>query len=145
MPQKRLTPTQMLTAVLALYWLALFIGTHIPMSSGTGGGGLHLIGLYVNDKVLHLGAYGGLTFLLAWVLSSKSPLSRADYLGLWLVAIIYGAADEMLQKLIEGRHADFWDWVADGGGGFASLIAFAVARRVWNRRKTRRQPDDDER
>jgi len=99
--------------LLGLYWLALFLGTHIPMTVKTGQGG---------DKILHFLAYTGLAFLMALVIGKRTPTWRAVVLVL-VVALAYGGFDE-ISKLLVGRHCDFWDFVADFTGICLGLFAY---------------------
>ena len=102
---------------LGVYWLAIFIGTHLP----PGGQGLPRF----NDKVLHFGAYAGLAFLLAAALTTLRVRRGALLLPL-MVAAAYGCADELSQNAIPGRHADVADWAADVLGAGVGVIAFSI-------------------
>jgi VanZ family protein len=101
--------------VLGLYWLALFLGTHVPVSLKTGPGG---------DKVLHFLAYTGLAFLMALVIGGHRPTWRAFALVL-VATLAYGGFDEFSQLLV-GRHCDVWDFVADFLGTLLGLFAYWV-------------------
>jgi VanZ family protein len=105
--------------MLAVYWIAIFVGTHVPH-------GVHGVGR-VNDKVLHFGAYAGLAFLLAAALTSM----RVRFGSLLLpiaIAAIYGCVDELSQMAVAGRHAEFTDWAADVFGAGLGVSIFCV---VW--------------
>ena len=132
-------------AALAVYWIGLFIGTHVPLPQGALPGS--------SDKLAHLAAYAGLAVLLAvWlpkptgtipVLRDRQedarPVSYGDAesgetsrgrrllqltprrAGLVLMVVaVYGAADELLQIPV-GRHADLYDWLADCAGALIGL------------------------
>ena len=113
------------TTILACYWLAMFLGTHWP--------NFKLEQYPQNtDKVLHLSAYAGLSFLIAVRLSLKRDLRLSD--SLWILAAIVGYSifDEVTQPPF-GRTCDFFDAVADWVGGIFGLCAFAVLRRMLRR------------
>ena len=58
-----------------------------------------------NDKVLHVGVYSGLGFLLGG-LPYPSP-----WLG--MIGCFLGALDEQIQRLAPGREVCVPDWIAD--------------------------------
>lgn len=106
--------------LLAVYWVAIFVTTHIPNPEA--------IAPKVSDKTLHFGAYAGLTLLwLAW-LQTRSKL-HWKWLG-WTLPLmaVYGAADEILQIPV-GRHCDLYDWFADMGG--VAIGLFLGAAFLW--------------
>ena len=51
----------------------------------------------------------------------------AGYLVINLAAVTYGATDELLQAFVRGRHADWWDWIADIGGAAIGIAAHRVS------------------
>ena len=77
------------------------------------------------DKLIHIGLFGGLTFLfcLPFYRSSFDAVQRLQYFTKIAVAVaIWGLAIEFIQKYwIPGRSFDLLDWAADSMG---SLIAF---------------------
>ena len=78
------------------------------------------------DKLLHAGAYGLLTLLIAqYLLSlSLSPGKICWYAG--LAAVSYGALLEVLQMLAQtGRTAEWWDLFADAVGAFLGCVLFS--------------------
>ncbi len=104
-------------ATLGVYWISLFIGTHVPH-------GVRGIGR-VNDKLLHFGAYAGLAFLLAAALTSLRVKHGALLLPI-VIAALYGCFDELSQLAVQGRHADIADWAADVFGAGVGVFAFGV-------------------
>ncbi len=120
-----------LTIVLAIYWLAMFTGTHIPrIPVPMEGGG--------TDKWLHFGAYAGLGFLLSAVLFARRSRSSDWRTVLFraatvvAVGLLYGAADEWLQGFV-GRDPDLWDWYADAAGITSGAVLFAWVASRWLR------------
>ena len=125
--------SRLITLSLLLYWLAILLGTHLP--SG-------VVALPVaSDKLQHVAAFLGLGFLLAWAGVLRRRPSLALYGGLFVLALAYGAVDELTQTLVPGRTADLRDWLADAAGaalGFA-LHRLALAG-VQGWRRSRSQP-----
>ncbi len=118
--------------LLGIYWLLMFVGTHLPRIEIPGGSAIVSL-----DKVLHFAGYLGLTLLLSWIFLKRGPASPPAALGLAAAAILlcvgsYGAFDEVTQLLV-GRSCEWLDWLADLGGAItALLIALAVV--LWRSR-----------
>lgn len=102
---------------LSLYWAALFMGTHTPRPGVA-------IGQY-NDKLLHFGAYAGLAFLIAAVLTAFRLRVNTLLLS-WATAAGYGVVDELSQLFISNRSAEVGDWLADSSGALVGLGVFAL-------------------
>jgi VanZ family protein len=95
--------------LLAGYWCALFVATHVPLPAGLPGAGL--------DKLYHAVAYAGLALLLSTVWSLwRRPSWKSYFLVLATIAA-YGLLDEWGQMHVPGRSADVKDWIADLIGG----------------------------
>lgn len=111
-------PIPIAIAILAAYWVALFVLTHIPIK----------IRVPVTnwDKAAHVVAYAGLSFLLACVLSRPDRSAIRLCVAVLAMALFYGAADELIQALIPGRTADWKDWLADVLGAVIGLVVFRV-------------------
>ncbi len=101
--QARLLGVRLIVIALAIYWVAMFLGTHLsnppPIAQSLG------------DKSKHFGGYLGLAVLLHFALIDL-PLKRR-LLVTCIVVAIYGALDELTQALVPGRFADVKDYVAD--------------------------------
>lgn len=107
--------------LLGLYWFALFLGTHIPLSMKAIGHG--------SDKLMHFMAFAGLSFLMALGIGGRRPTWRTFAL-VFVVALMYAGFDEFSQLLV-GRHCDFWDWVADGLGSVVGLFGYWVVVAIY--------------
>jgi VanZ family protein len=105
------------------YWLALFAGTHMPR--------VRMPGVVVasNDKVLHLMAFAGLSFLLSWAIPTSLSDRFRNVRWAALAAICYGAFDELTQIPV-GRTADWQDLIADIIGAFIGITAYCILREV---------------
>lgn len=112
------------TVTLVVYWVAMFIGTHVPSPDlGDVPAG--------SDKVLHFGAYGGLAFLLGLRIALRTGRFRKlDAAIVFGITIVYSIIDELLQMIpVLRRTADFYDILADAVGSLCGLAALAVI--VW--------------
>jgi VanZ family protein len=127
------------TLVLAVYWLAMFVATHMP--GGTGPGVNHPY-----DKLGHAGLYGLLAFLLCWTVVGVRHIRLGTFAVLWGVAMAYGAMDEFSQQLVPDRDASLADWVADAIGSGLGLVGFFLLTIVYRRGRTadHAQGDDSE-
>jgi VanZ family protein len=100
---------------LAVYWTALFIGTHMPLPQ------LKEMPRF-SDKVMHFGAYAGLAFLLGLWRSARRGYARGVPWTILLVVALYGVADELLQIPVN-RSAEVADFTADMLGGMLGLVS----------------------
>lgn len=114
-----------IVSMLVCYWAVIFLGTHLPGTLGA----LPRI----NDKILHLGAYAGLGFLLSAALTAYG-LRRGTLIITLALAALYGCFDELTQLLVRGRQAELADWAADVFGAGLGGVAFAIAILILARR-----------
>jgi VanZ family protein len=110
-----------LILALALYWLAIFVLTHIPIPEV-------IREAHVSDKSLHFLTYMILTFLF-W--SALKPAEKAHWhqAAAWLVLLVvmgYAVCDECLQYFVAGRSPDLEDLLANAVGALAGLAVVAV-------------------
>lgn len=103
--------------VLGLYWPAIFVATHIPIS----GDFVQKAGM--SDKTMHFLAYLALVSI-AWF--AVSPFEKVNWKKskVWIIlaAIVwYGAFDEWLQKFV-GRQPEMLDFFADISAAFTALV-----------------------
>jgi VanZ family protein len=104
--------------VLALYWLALFTGTHIPNVP-------QILSGY-SDKYKHFVAFLGLGLLLCYVSDGENFWRRFGCV--LAIGATYGAIDELTQSFVPGRETDILDWGADTLGT-ATGICFYIGLR----------------
>ncbi len=103
---------------LTVYWLAIFVGTHLP-----GGSNLTPRG---NDKVMHFSAYFLLGLLLCYVTTSKRLWLRFGAIAAGVMA--YAAIDEATQALVPGRYPDPMDFAADSAGVLSAISLYLLSR-----------------
>ena len=95
-------------AVLILYWVGIFIASHIPKSRVPKG-------WEVSGARLHAGAYFVLTLLVfanARFLRRVSLRAKKTWLLVGLIAV-YAGLDEFLQNFVQGRDGSAIDWAID--------------------------------
>ena len=108
---------------LLIYWVLLFIGTHIPPNSKL------LAKVHENDKAFHALAFAGLSFLMAWAIPTDRARLHKNTLLAAFVAVVYAAMDELLQIPV-GRSADWKDFAADCIGILTGLTVYTIARAI---------------
>lgn len=106
--------------VLAVYWILIFTGTHVPVVPDA-------VPRF-NDKLIHFSAFFGLATLLCYVTNSERLFRRFGLIAMGCAT--YAALDELSQTLIKGRTADPWDFVADMSGAMLAILLYAIARRL---------------
>ena len=118
---------QLWRAALWVWWLSMFLGTHIPPRIPHLAGG-------VLDKFVHMGAFAGLSFLFAlnWQLFG-GHLTLRHYLATVLVLASYAAFDEISQTIVH-RDSSLVDWAADVAGAVIGVTVFHVGRKYWQQR-----------
>ena len=116
--------------VLSIYWVSIFILSHIPKDYVP-------FGWTVSGKTHHLVAYFVLTLLVfinAGLIGGASLRSKKTWLMIGVV-IAYGALDEFLQTFIQGRDGSPLDWVVDVVGCLLCvgllLLAQRLCYRIW--------------
>jgi VanZ family protein len=111
---------------LAVYWIALFVGTHRPVERVPSAVGSA-------DKFAHLGAFAVLAFIFAttWQLSAGHLMTR-HLVWSWIVIAIYGGFEEITQPIV-GRFASVVDWLADVTGAALGLLMFLIVRNYLQR------------
>jgi VanZ family protein len=108
-------------AIAGLYWLLLFVSTHIPMK-----GDPNRPSNGRDDKIQHVVAFAGLAFLLCTAGAIDGRFGRALVPYVLLAIVAYAVFDETSQHYIPTRTSDLNDWVADMLGTGIGLAAFLV-------------------
>lgn len=115
--------------VLAVYWCAMFTGTHLPsMPSGMP---------RVSDKAMHFTAFFFLATLLCYCTSSNHVWRRSG----WIVftCLVYAVIDESTQALVRGRTPDVRDFVADAAGTLLAVGVYFAIREYWRQRRLQKR------
>jgi VanZ family protein len=109
---------------LACYWVALFIGTHVPVDRIP-------IVQGSTDKLAHIVAFAGLSgiFAVAWRLT-VGRLTLTHAVWIWLVVVVYGVLEELTQPFA-GRVASVWDLMADSSGALIGLTVYGMLPQRW--------------
>ena len=100
-----------------LYCLLIFIQSSFPASE-------HVPEFDFSDKLLHVGAYAVLGFLLYRAFSAMdkgATTVRLIAMSIFLTAL-YGASDEIHQYFVPSRSAEFLDFAADAIGGILGAM-----------------------
>ena len=112
--------------LLAVYWIALIIGTHLPPQT------LTAPDVEISDKTIHLLAYCGLSFLAAVVWRSRfGKFKLLAGIGLLVGLSAFAAIDEYTQSYV-GRSCDFGDWVFDVIGVAIGLVVFRALLTIYD-------------
>lgn len=119
------------TPIAVCYWLALYVGTHIPNPK-------LLMDTHVSDKLMHFSAYFGLYIVLALrirIVHEAWPNMRQTII-LAAITSLYSAFDEITQGIpIINRYPDVMDAVADCAGILAATFVIGVVD--WSEKKIR--------
>lgn len=107
---------------LLIYWAAIFVGTHLPGSS--------LPHIQLSDKLLHLGAYTGLAFLVAWAIPTNPNRYGRHAVIVFCLVLAYGCIDELTQNLVPGRSSSLLDLAADASGAILGISIHFFTRKV---------------
>ncbi len=130
LPSTRRMPiaTLIVSAMLVIYWVALFYGTHVKIPPGM---------LPRNsDKIVHFSAYAGLGVLLMTLRATRGPFPWFSVIARWFVLAGYGVFDELTQLLV-ARDAEVYDWIADSVGAALGLgLVTFVCWLFWGPAKT---------
>jgi VanZ family protein len=106
---------------LIVYWLILIAATSVPVDSVPSFG--------IGDKIKHFSAYFVLASLLyLTLLFQQKSIYLRKYSAIFtvLIAVTYGAIDEIHQMFIPGRFAELLDWLADFGGAISGVIVLQI-------------------
>jgi len=114
----RIFRIRLAVAILAVYWLAMFTGTHWPR--------MDFVGLPLGDKVKHFGGFFGLTLLLCYVSGGKRITTR--FFRVALIVMSYGLLDEWSQGFVPGRTPDRMDFLADTAGMITAMTFYLLGR-----------------
>jgi VanZ family protein len=112
---------RVIAAMLAVYWIALFISTHTPIPQ------MDRMPKF-SDKVMHFGAYFGLAFLFSLWRASRRGWDAWSPMLVVVVIALYGVADELLQGPVN-RSPEVADWTADVIGAIGGVVMFMALQK----------------
>jgi VanZ family protein len=112
----------LLLVATAVYWLGMFVGTHLPVTPDPERIPNRL------DIPQHLFAFAGLAFLLCLAGAARGVPSRLIPPTVLAVIAIYGMLDEFTQTFVRHRQADVIDWCADMLGAGLGIAAFSLVQ-----------------
>ena len=86
----------------------------------------------MSDKAAHVIAYAALGASLIRALAGgrASAMTGRRIAVATLIAVLYGASDEIHQMFVRNRSPELLDLVADACGGFGGAVLLAAAARV---------------
>jgi VanZ family protein len=114
-----------LLTVFILYWLGLFVLTHLPELP------IDTAARY-NDKVAHTVSYAVL-MVLALVGSRHRQATTARLITMWLpILAAYAAVDELSQPIF-GRSCQLTDWLADLAGLVTATLCYLATTQIKTR------------
>jgi len=119
----------MMGAALGIYWLVLFVFTHLPPELLTSSANRMMAD--GGDKTLHCVAYAGLSFLFAGWMWMRDRVDRSLIGVTLLVTGLYAIVDELLQIPVR-RTADVMDVFADWCGILIGLGCFLLVKMTWS-------------
>ena len=92
-----------------------------------------------SDKMAHFLVYALLAALWGRALSAGSPakVTHRRVLVAVLASAVYGGLDELHQRYVPGRFADWNDLLADATGAVAGGLFVLFVARVWQRSRRR--------
>lgn len=123
-------------AALALYWVALFVGTHIPVERVPDAVGSA-------DKIAHFLAFGTLAMIFAATWQTfAGRLKFRKLVWIWVIIATYGALEELTQPFVN-RVASIYDWLADISGAAIGLAVFHWGPSRWLSNLSAPLPDQD--
>ncbi len=111
-----------------LVWMAvIFISSSIPQAF------FPEVGTWVWAKLVHVVYFGVLALFFQRALRGQTQwqgLLRHVQFASILLAVMYGATDELHQMFTPGRHARFTDVLIDGFGATLFILGSMVVRRL---------------
>ncbi len=122
-------PRKFILRPLVFYWALIFILTTLP-------GNVIVNSIKLSDKVEHILAYFGLSFLLMFFfrfLKSHYLILKRLFFTL-LIAMLYAGFDEIHQMFIPRRQADLLDFLADTLGAILGVLIAEIIIYICDRK-----------
>ncbi len=130
LPGEEMKPFVKITIPMLVWMLIIFISSAIPQMD------FPEVKWWGWPKMVHL-IYYGMLCGLAWRYATYQDhwpwVRRNPRISAWLLAVVYGASDEIHQYFTPGRHARVTDVMIDGAGALIFLgILYFMTRRGRN-------------
>jgi len=123
LPRKKRRFPRKIRVFWILYWVGLFVATHVPVPTDL------LLPVPQGDKLLHLLTYFALAMLGGRALPSQNRPNHTTRLLVWAgIYVAYAGADEWLQQFV-GRTSSGYDWVVDVIGVLAATTILMSYRK----------------
>jgi VanZ family protein len=116
--------------VCAAYWVGIFLLTHLPQTPDLGRLQQYLARIENPDKAAHMAAYTVLGVLMCAAGAARARPTWRLYAVVLATVALYACFDELTQRLVPNRMADFRDWIADMLGAGIGVTSFSVAWEV---------------
>ena len=120
-----LSPTTLISCVLAIYTIGLCFGTHLPAKN--------LPIRIHNDVACHFAAYFGLAAIVWLLFELRKRVSVMTSVAIWALITALGVLDETTQPLV-GRSFELKDIAADSIGAATSIVLMFCGFALWRRR-----------
>ncbi len=104
---------------ISLYWASSQSWLPIPQ-----------VGFDHQDKLIHGLAYALLSLLIYMALTKPTAWVKSPATWTIVLALCYGASDEWHQRFVDGREAEWADFVADVVGIVVAQLALRWRRKV---------------
>jgi VanZ family protein len=127
MPLSDSTRRWLALAAIVVYWLLLFVLTHLPGEDRPQAEQWEIPHL---DKLVHAMAFAGLAALASVAVASFRTVTWPVFVGIAATLALYAAMDELTQGLVRFRVPDYRDWVADIVGIVAGCFLFWIVQRA---------------
>ncbi len=118
-------------------WTAIFYFCLIFVQSSIPSQHVPKMTILSYDKIIHAGIYFIAAILVVLALHEHDELKkyRAEWLAL-IFTVFFGFTDELHQYFVQGRHASFWDFLADTLG---SVLGIIVISHIMKKRKQKQE------
>ncbi len=112
------------------YWKSILWVTGILYASFTPSSSIdeRLYFFKHQDKIIHIGMYFVLSFLVASDIFTSAQLQTRTYIILFALIVIFSGCIEILQPIIANRSNEIADVVANGIGTFLGLLIFYIKK-----------------
>lgn len=112
------------TLFAVLYLSLIFIQSSIPSEK------IPRMAILSFDKIIHAGIYFIATILIYLAIREYRPFDTGKIAWLtFSITVLYALSDEIHQYFVPGRHASFWDFIADTAGVTTGLLIVHVVRK----------------